>query len=126
MIYLFNCKTYVKQYTGKTTHHFRCRWNNYKSKGRKAEGGKMENVKQKFLQSHFLQPDHKDFIKDVEVRLIDKTQGSDPTKQKFYWMRTLNLFIIYLFINHYFSSNTTFSTYTNSNRLDNYKDPVAL
>ena len=36
------------------------------------------------------------------------------------------LFIYLLFINHYFSSNTTFSTYTNSNRLDNYKDPVAL
>ena len=33
---------------------------------------------------------------------------------------------IYLFINHYFSSNTTFSTYTNSNRLDNYKNTVAL
>ena len=36
------------------------------------------------------------------------------------------LFITYLFINHYFSSNTTFSTYTNSNRLDNHKNPVAL
>ena len=38
----------------------------------------------------------------------------------------INWLFIYLFINHYFSSNTTFSTYTNSNRLDNYKDPVAL
>ena len=36
------------------------------------------------------------------------------------------LFIYLLFINHYFSSNTNFSTYTNSNRLDNYKNPVAL
>ena len=36
------------------------------------------------------------------------------------------LYIIYLFINHYFSLNTTFSTYPNSNRLDNYKNPVAL
>ena len=89
VIYLFNCKTCVKQYTGKTTNYFRCRWNNYKSKSRKAESGNMENVKQKFVQSHFLQPDHKGFIKDVEVRLTDKTQGSDPTKQKFYWMRTL-------------------------------------
>ena len=25
----------------------------------------------------------------VEVRLIDKTQGSDPTKREHYWMRTL-------------------------------------
>ena len=49
----------------------------------------MENVKQTFLQSHFLQHDHQDFLKDVEVRLIDKTQASDPTKREFYCMRTL-------------------------------------
>ena len=48
----------------------------------------MENVKQTFLQSHFLQRDHQGFLKDVEVRLIDKTQVSDPTKREFYWMRT--------------------------------------
>ena len=49
----------------------------------------MENVMQKFLQSHFLQPDHKVFLKDVEIRLIDKTQRSDPTKREFDWMGTL-------------------------------------
>ena len=49
----------------------------------------MENVKQKFLQSHFLQPDHKGFLKDVEVKLIDKIQDSDPTKREFYWVKTL-------------------------------------
>ena len=37
----------------------------------------------------FLQRDHQGFLKDVEVRLIDKTQASDPTKREFYWMRTL-------------------------------------
>ena len=56
---------------------------------RKAENGEMENVKQKFLQSHFLQDDQKGFLEDVEVRLIDETQGSDPTKREYYWMRTL-------------------------------------
>ena len=45
----------------------------------------MENVKQKFLQSHILQ---RGFLKDVEVQLIDKTQASNPTKREFYWMRT--------------------------------------
>ena len=25
----------------------------------------------------------------MDVRLIDKTQGSDPNKRVFYWMRTL-------------------------------------
>ena len=56
---------------------------------RKAENGDMENVKQKFLQGHFLKDDHKGFLEDVEVRLIDKTQGSDPAKQEHYWMRML-------------------------------------
>ena len=49
----------------------------------------MENVKQKFLQSHFLQHNHQILLKDVEVQLIDKTQPSDPTKREFYWMRRL-------------------------------------
>ena len=56
---------------------------------RKAEKGDMENVKQKFLQSHFLQEEHKGFLENFEVRLIDKTQGSDPIKREYYWMRTL-------------------------------------
>ena len=37
-------------------------------------------LNKKFLQSHFLQDDHKGFLEDVEVRLIDKTKCSDPTK----------------------------------------------
>ena len=49
----------------------------------------MENMKQKSLQSHFLQRDHQGFLKDVEVRLNDKTQASDPTKREFSSMRTL-------------------------------------
>ena len=50
---------------------------------RKAENGDMENVKQNFLQSHFLQDDHKSFLEDVDVRLIDNSQGSDATKQEY-------------------------------------------
>ena len=41
----------------------------------------MENVKQKFLETYFLQDDHKVFLEDVEVRLIDKTQGSAPPSE---------------------------------------------
>ena len=88
-IYLFSCKTCGKEHTGKTTNRFRYRRKNYKMEARKAENGDMENVKQKFLQSHFLQDDHKGFLEDVEVKLIDKTQGSNPTKREYYWMRTL-------------------------------------
>ena len=52
----------------------------------------MENVKQKFLQSHFSQSDHQGFLKNVEVRLIDKTQAYDSTTRELYWMRTLTTF----------------------------------
>ena len=41
---------------------------------RKTEYSDMENIKQKFLQSHFSQNNHKDFLEDVGVRLIDKTR----------------------------------------------------
>ena len=33
----------------------------------------MENLKQKFLQSHSLQSEHQGSLEDVEFRLIDKT-----------------------------------------------------
>ena len=55
LIYLFSCRTCGKKYTGKTTDRFRYRWNNYRMKSRKTESGYMENVKEKFLQSHFFQ-----------------------------------------------------------------------
>ena len=61
------------------------------SEARKAESGNMEDVKEKFSKSHFLQPDHIAFLKDVKVRLIGKTQCSDPTKREFYWIRTLKI-----------------------------------
>ena len=89
LINRLNCKSCGKQDVGNTTGHFKSRWNNYKNDVRKTESGNMSNVKQKFLQSHFLQRDHQGFLKDVEVRLIHKTQASDPTKREFYWMRTL-------------------------------------
>ena len=73
LVYRLSCKSCGKQDVGNTTDHFRSRWNNYKSDVRKTESDNMENVKQKFLQSHFLQCDHQGFLKDVDVRLIDKT-----------------------------------------------------
>ena len=66
-------------HVGKITNHFRSSWVNYKNDVRKVENGNMKNVKQKFLQSHFLQCDHQGFFKDVKVQLTDKTQASDPT-----------------------------------------------
>ena len=49
-----DCKACDKQYTGKTTDHFRSRWNNYKSKARKGKGGNMENIKQSSSESRFI------------------------------------------------------------------------
>ena len=36
-----------------------------------------------------MQDDHKEFLEDVEVRLIDKTQGSEATNQEYYRIGTL-------------------------------------
>ena len=54
LISFFSCRTWAKHYTGKTTDRFRYKCNNYKMEAGKAESGDMENVKPKFLQSHFL------------------------------------------------------------------------
>ena len=77
--HIFDCKDYM----GNTTNHFRSRWDNYKSFVRKAESSNMENVKQKFFQSHFLQSDPQGFLKIVLVRLISKTQASEEGRGNF-------------------------------------------
>ena len=59
LIYLFSCRTCSKQYTGKTSDRFTYRWNNYEMEVRKAKSGDIENVKQNFLQSSFLQDDQR-------------------------------------------------------------------
>ena len=94
------CKTCGQQYTGNTTDHFRSRWNSHKSDVRKVESGNMENVKQNFLQSY-----NQGFLDDVELRLTNKMQNSDPPKWKYYWMRTLGtLYLIALILKMIISS----------------------
>ena len=89
LIYLLSSKTRGKQYIGHTTNNFRIRWNKHKSDARKVENGNMENVKQTFLQSLFLQSNHQALLKDENIKLTDKTQTSHPTKWEFHWMRIL-------------------------------------
>ena len=48
---------------------------------RKAATWNIESCQQQFLQNYFLQDDHHEFPEDVEVKLIGKTQASDPTKR---------------------------------------------
>ena len=87
LIYLLTCKTCSKQYTGETTDHFRYRWNNYKANDRKFQRG--EPCMQEHLFEHFYSEGHNGFLDDVSVTLIDKTDGKDPKKREYYWMRTL-------------------------------------
>ena len=56
---------------------------------RKAENCDMENVKQKVFTKPLFAGWSQRFSGRCWVKLIDKTQGSDPTKQEYYWMRTL-------------------------------------
>ena len=71
LIFFFSCITCGKQYTGNTTDRFRHRWNNYRMEARKAESDDMKYVKQKVLQSNFLQNDHKGFLEDFRLDCLD-------------------------------------------------------
>ena len=44
-----------------------------------------------FTKSRFTKLSPRKILED-EVRLIDKTQASDPSKREFYWMRTFRTF----------------------------------
>ena len=99
-------------HVGEITNHFRSSWVNYKNDVRKAENGNMKNVKQKFLQSHFLQCDHQGFFKDVKVQLTDKTQASDPASfiEWEYWeLCLLRALILKVTISSLFTLTNTFT-----------------
>ena len=87
IIYLLTCKQCQKQYTRETTDDFRYRWNSYKSNSRKFD--RKEPCMQEHLYRHFSSPGHRGFLNDVSVALIDKTDGSDPKKREYYWMKSL-------------------------------------
>ena len=63
LVYLLTCKVCKKQYTGGTVDRFRFQWNNYKESNRKFLRGK--EIKQKYLDEHFLSNDHQSFEEDV-------------------------------------------------------------
>ena len=55
----------------------------YTGKTREAASGNTESCKQQFLQYHFSQDDHHEVLEYVKVKLIDKTEASDPTKREY-------------------------------------------
>ena len=72
-----------------TVNRFRLRWNNYKCSQRTAsEGG---TPKQNYFHQHFLSENHHGLLEDCEIRLIDKTDPSHPTRREFFWMRRLKI-----------------------------------
>ena len=83
LIYLLSCKICGLQYVGSTTDRFRLRWNNYKDNDRKARRG--EEHMQPELFEHFHSKEHNGFLQDCSITLIDKTDGSDPTRREEYW-----------------------------------------
>ena len=62
-----------------------------KSKGFK----RGEKYMQENYYKHFESEGHTEFLDNVSITLIDKTDGSNPTKRENYWMRTLKTFAPY-------------------------------
>ena len=87
LIYLFSCNVCGIQYVGSTFDRFRLRWNNYKSFQRNTADGRTPN--QNYFNQHFLSGGHNGLMNDCEIIFIDKTDFSDPTRRKFFWMRVL-------------------------------------
>ena len=87
LIYLLSCKVFGLLYVGSTTDKFRLRWNNYKENNQKAKRG--EEHMQPLVSEHFSSNDHNGFLEDFRITLIDKIDGSDPTKRVIYWRRVL-------------------------------------
>ena len=50
---------------------------------------------QEYLYRHFESEGHTEFLDDVSVTLIGKTDCSNPTKRDNYWMQTLKTFAPY-------------------------------
>ena len=71
------------QHLGTTTDRFLLIWGNYKDNDTKAERG--EEHMQPELFEHFHSEKHNVFLQDSSITLIDKTNGSDPTRREEYW-----------------------------------------
>ena len=82
LVYLLSCKVCGRQYTGQTVDEFRYRWNNYKDNNRKSLKG--NECKQAGFFAHFQSLDH-----HTEITFIDKTDLSNPTRCKEFWIDRL-------------------------------------
>ena len=93
LIYLLFCKVCRLQHVGSTTDKFRVRWNSYKENNRKAKI--REEHMQPLVSEHFSSNDHNGFLEDCNITIIDKTDGTVPTRRDEYWRRVLKTVIPY-------------------------------
>ena len=77
-----SCKVCGWEYTGQAVNEFIYRWNNYKDNNRKSLKG--NECKQAGFFAHFQNLDH-----NTEITFIDKTDPSNPTSCKEFWIDTL-------------------------------------
>ena len=90
-MHLLTCNKCKMQYVGKTIGDFRLRWNDYKYDNRKYH--RKESCIQQHLFEHFSSEGHNNFLDDVSVIFIDKTDPKDPNKPESYWSHTLKTMI---------------------------------
>ena len=50
---------------------------------------KGDTPKQNYFHQHFLCENHHGLLEDCEIRLIVRTDPSDPTKRDFFWMQKI-------------------------------------
>ena len=75
------------QYSSQANAKFRYSWNSYKDNNEKRHRG--EDHKQAGFLAHSQTASCSSFINDIEIRFIDKTDPSGPTKCEDFWIDTL-------------------------------------
>ena len=85
--YILSCKVCGLQYVGSANEKFCFGWDNYKENDRKALRGKEHMQPEPF--EHYVADNHNCFLNDCSVTLIDKIDGSDPTRREEYWRKAL-------------------------------------
>ena len=82
LIYFLTCNKCNKQYVGQTVDNFLSRWKNYKPNCRKYTYA--ETCMEEYLFERFCDKDNVDFLSDVSIRFLDKTDPSNALKRKNY------------------------------------------
>ena len=91
VIYVIICKKCSKIYMGSTITSFRRRFNNHKSSVKRYGNGE-RGIPGEHLYAHFYERGHEG-IKDMLVKIVDRTDVSDPTKREGFWAYKLDSFV---------------------------------